>query len=205
KHTDKVCKRAKKCSKFLHTEYAKAKKAGFVVHDKKPEGDYRWFSSYSFTTGCTADFDYFGGQMVAFWMEGPLIDPLDYVDSMIRGYQDVLPKRASFLTRCKMPTLLDYQYFLLACIHDSQRRPAGQTPIFFDSSDSNDLGNRICQYVWATLTRYDIDVAALDTIHTTIQTALAGVKSDLTAKGLVYDWSRSKKRTHDRVCSHRSR
>jgi len=45
KHAAIVCKRAKKCSRFLHVKYAKAKKAGFLAHDKKPEGDYRWFSS----------------------------------------------------------------------------------------------------------------------------------------------------------------
>jgi hypothetical protein len=106
---------------------------------------------------------------------------------MIRGYDNGLPKRASLLARYKMPKLLDHQYFLLACIHDSQRWSGRQTPIFFDSSDSDDLRNRICQYVWATLTRYDIDVAALDTIHTTIQAALADVKSDLAIKGLVDD------------------
>ena len=65
-----------------------------------------------------------GEWTVSFYMtRPPELDPLDYVFSMARGEPGEQHENL---------TILDYQYFILACIHDCQCYAAGQPPVYFD-------------------------------------------------------------------------
>jgi len=166
-HVQKVLSEADKYGEYLRAEYNKAKKKGYTKHDEKPEEEnWYWYSAYS--KGTTY---HFGGEMATFWMKGePKTDPLSFVHSMARGSVGKLHENL---------TLLDYQYFLVTCIHDAQRWAAGQERIYFDPLDKNNLKNRICQEIWETVTRDRSSLNTIKDMQTTIQTSFQAVRQDV--------------------------
>ncbi len=115
KHIQKVIEEAEKYGQYLRSQWQKAKKSGLIYYDeKKDKEDWSWWTAYSndFMMGRPV---YFSGDEcldVQFYILGkPKPDPLSYLCSMIWGavgqpYEGL--------------ELLDYQFVLLAIIHDAQ-------------------------------------------------------------------------------------
>lgn len=125
--------------------------------------------------------------IVSFYMTRmPELDPLGYVFSMARG---TTGKQHENLT------LLDYQYFIIACNHDCQRYAAGQPPVYFDPQkvassreEFVDFKDRICGKVTYILENVQYSfplndsrgVRAIQTVQLTMKLALQAVEADCT-------------------------
>ena len=125
--------------------------------------------------------------IVSFYMtRHPELDPLRYVFSMARG--------ESYRQHENL-TLLDYQYFIIACNHDCQRYAAGQPPVYFDPQkvassreEFVDFKDRICGKVskilenvpYLFLCNDSRAVRAIQTVQLTMKLALQAVKADCT-------------------------
>lgn len=166
-HVQKVLSEAEKYGEYLRGEYNEAKQKGYTTNNNKPDGeDWYWYSAYNKRTT-----EHFAGEMVTFWMKGkPKIDPLNFVYAMAHGSAGKLNENLN---------LLDYQYFLVTCIHDAQRWVAGQEQILFNPSHKNELKNAICRNIWDTVNRNLSDLNTLKDIQTTIQTALQAIRRDV--------------------------
>jgi hypothetical protein len=168
KHIDKVFIQAENYRKYILDRYENASKKWPIDYKRKPEGkDLFWYSAYEkHTTEYFRDDKTFEGGMIMFWMEEqPNSDPLSYFESMACGSGSAVDIQENLI-------LLDYQYFFLACIHDSQRRAAGQTTIYFDTLDDKDFKNRICKKIY----QYIEDARNRDTVKNIIQTALRDIQ-----------------------------
>ena len=178
-HIDNVFREAKKYRKYIRAEYEKAR--------KNPK-DCDCFWKYRpdevaveyFVNDKSAVYNDETMQVTEVLFPRPKdqkLDPLSYVYSMARG---TTGKQHENLT------LLDYQYFILACIHDCQRGAAGQLLIYFDPraialSDYEpcDFKNRICGKFY-TLIYGLTDRDIVQTVLYTIQLALQAVEADCT-------------------------
>ncbi|MFC1634141.1 hypothetical protein ACFL5Z_04815 [Planctomycetota bacterium] len=186
KHIDNMFREAEEYRKYLHAEYKKASKKGFTEsYDNKPKDCdcWHWYSTNKNTNEYFMDDNDldFSSFPVCFWMkEQPKLDPLSYAYSMARGTTDRQHQNLA---------LLDYQYFILACIHDCQRCAAGQTTIYFDPRaialvlsglEDCDFKTTICGNVYSTI--YDLaDETSAQTVQVTIQRALRDVEADCTS------------------------
>ena len=181
KHIDRIITAAERYGEWLRAEYKKAEKRGLTDLRKQLHGKgYRTFicSGWDWRD---VFFETAGGQRYL-WIKGePRPNPLDYLRSMVWGRISKPPRGIS---------LLDYQYFLVACIYDSQCRPE-QRRIYFspEPEDSvlwdKQLKDRICRRVWLvlvkgqreTLTQIDI------TRDQMIEPALRAIEAELTGGG----------------------
>jgi len=149
KHIDRIITAAERYGEWLRAEYKKAEKRGLTDLRKQLHGKgYRTFlcSGWDWRD---VFFETAGGQRYL-WIKGePRPNPLDYLRSMVWGRISKPPCGIS---------LLDYQYFLAACIYDSQRQ-AGERHIYFspEPEDSavwdKQLKDRICRRVWLVLVK----------------------------------------------------
>lgn len=173
KHLDKVFREAVKYGKYLNAEYNKAKEKGLIRYEEQPScggKDWHWYTA---SPGNTTpeyfmdDEDVLAG-WACFWMQGPpKLDPLSFLFSMARG---CVGKQHENLA------LLDYQYVIVACIHDQNSWVAGQTPIYFDHSDHKEFKYRICKKILQKIG----EPKHGSTVQTTIQMALQAVQNDCT-------------------------
>jgi len=140
-HIGKIIqKEAEKYEQYLRAEWQRAKEAGLTQFDEnKDEDKWFWWTAYSQdrwkdkTVYFTIDecFD------VQFYIEGkPKPDPLSYLHSMIWGSVGQVYEGLE---------LLDYQFILLAIIHDAHNWQAGRERIYFNPLESGTLSNRLCQ------------------------------------------------------------
>jgi hypothetical protein len=177
KHIEKVLTAAKIYGKRLQAEYKKAEKRRLTDSKKQTNGkDYQavvcsdgeWADVFFETPDIKRSFRTKGK---------PKPNPLHYLRSVVWGQIGKTPRGIS---------LLDYQYFLVACIYDSQCRP-GQRRIYFspEPEDSavwdKQLKDRICRRVWLALVKWQryID-AQVDITAEWIQAALRAIEADLT-------------------------
>jgi hypothetical protein len=167
-HIEKVIREAEKYKQYLQVKWQQAQKAGLTQYDESKDKDkWTWWnqSGYDFM----GDSVYFAEFLSAyFYIEGkPEPDPLGYLYSMLYGC------RGGQI--CDGLELLDYQYILLAIIHDAQSWKAGQESIYFNSLSKETLADRICGAACKNIK--DAQQA--------IETALLAVKADLqSAQGL---------------------
>jgi hypothetical protein len=176
KHIQKVIREAENYGKYLHSQWQKAKKAGLVSYDenKKNEKEWTWWTVFSkdFNGHCV----YFNDDEfldVYFYIKGKAKpDPLRYLSSMIWGARG---------QEYEGLELLDYQFTLLAIIHDAQSWQAGGEPIYFNYSlqeMGDNLKDRLCCEVWNHLAK-NIDSYIFRDVPRTIETAMRAVRAEL--------------------------
>lgn len=193
KHIEKVIREAEEYGKYLWTEWQKAKEAKSTQYDEdKDKGKWFWWTAYT-NDWMTNDSVYFADDEcldVQFYIEGkPKQDPLGYLSSMIWGcvgqdYEGL--------------ELLDYQFVLLAIIHDAQNWQAGRKRIYFNPLEKGTLSDRLCQAVWHRLEGFQNSYEFKD-IRETVDTALRAVIAELDAetKQKIKPVKDSKKTTSD--------
>lgn len=173
RHISKVIRKAEKYGQYLRTEWKKAKEAGLTQYDEKKDGGKWWVDHINDKVGkegCIyfADKEFLD---VHFYMkEKPKPDPLCYLSSMLWGSVGEIYEGLENL---------DYQFVLLAIIHDAQNWNAGRTRIYFNGLDTSTLSNRLCRALWQHLQSYDNEYHFRDT-RRTIDAALFAVKANLT-------------------------
>jgi Schlafen, AlbA_2 len=154
-------------------EYEKAKETGLTYYDeKKDKEEWFWWTAHSndFMMGRPV---YFSGDEclhVQFYIRGkPKPDPLSYLCSMIWGAVGQPYER---LER------LDYQFVLLAIIHDAQNWQAGRERIYFNPLHGGDLPDRLCRAVWGHL-EDNYHSYGLRDVRQTIEAAMLAVRASL--------------------------
>lgn len=175
-HIEKVIKRAEEYREYLRTEWQKAKEAKLTQYDEgKDEKKWLWWNAFS-DDWEMGECVYFANDEcldVQFYIEGkPKRDPLCYLSSMIWGcvgqdYEGL--------------ELLDYQFVLLAIIHDAQNCQAGRERIYFNPLEKETLSDRLCQAVWHRLQGFHNSYEFKD-VQDTINTAFRAVKAELDAE-----------------------
>jgi len=169
-HIRKVIQKAEEYGQYLRAEWQKAKQAGLTEVDKnKDKEKWFWWSAYIDDYLQWSGNVYFPGNdcmKARFYIEGkPKPDPLRYLSSMIWGcagkdYEGL--------------ELLDYQFVLLAIIHDAQNWQAGRERIYFNPLEQETLSNRLCKAVCSHSAEHQNSE-----YPNTIETALLAVKADL--------------------------
>jgi hypothetical protein len=172
-HIEKVIRKAEEYGQYLRAEWEKAKKAGLTQYDEnKDEGKWTWWTAYA-NDWMWGECVYFSDAeclRVQFYMEGkPKPDPLHYLSSMIWGCVGQVYEGLE---------LLDYQFLLLAIIHDAQNWKAGRELIYFNPQNRSTLSDRLCQAVWRHLESHQNQFTFRD-VQQTIETALRAVKAEL--------------------------
>jgi len=173
KHAEKVIQKAEEYGQYLRTEWQKAKEAGLTQHDEnKDEEEWSWWTAYSkdWSSGECVYFADDESLCVQFYIKGkPKPDPLSYLHSMIWGSvgEDYVGLE-----------LLDYQFVLLAIIHDAQNWQAGRKRIYFNPLKKKTLSDRLCRAVWHHL-ESKIDSYNFRDVKNTIKTALQTIKANL--------------------------
>jgi hypothetical protein len=173
KHIGKVIREAEKYGQYLQDEWQKAKEAGLTRCDEKKDKQ-KWFFWSAFTNDwMVGDSVYFAGgeySGVQFYMEGkPKPDPLCYLSSMIWA---CVGQEYEGLER------LDYQFVLLAIIHDAQNWQAGRERIYFNPTEGEGLSDRLSRAAWKRLESYKTPYGFKD-VRQTIETAIRAVKANL--------------------------
>ncbi len=173
KHTEKVIQKAEEYGQYLRTEWQKAKEAGLMQHDENKDKE-KW----SWWTALSKDWQWGEGVYFAdneslgvqFYIKGkPKPDPLSYLSSMVWG---------SVGEDYNGLELLDYQFVLLAIIHDAQNWQAGRKRIYFNPLQEKTLSDRLCRAVWNHL-ESKIDSYNFRDVKNTIITALQTIKANL--------------------------
>jgi hypothetical protein len=144
-HISKVIKEAEKHGQYLRAEWQKAREAGLTQYDEnKGKGKWSWWTAYSNDAFAPGGCVYFAESIgIQFYIEGkPKSDPLAYLSSMLWGSVGQVYEGL---------TLLDYQFVLLAIIHDAQNWQAGRERIYFNRLEGRTLADRLCHTVWACL------------------------------------------------------
>jgi len=179
KHISKVVKEFEKHMRYLRAKYEKAKKTGLTIYDKNKNNDKRWS-----LWNARAD-DFYPGNIyfaddnewlkVYFYIEGKLKpDPLDYLRSMILGSVGQVYEGLE---------VLDYQYLLLAIIHDARNWQAGRESIYFNSRERKTLSDRLCRATSGRLeNKFRQNPYGFNDVLETIATALLAVKANLPEK-----------------------
>jgi len=161
KHIQKVIREAEKYWQYLQDERQKSKG---TEHKKKD----KWFLYDAFLMDWEmGECVYFAGEesFVQFYMEEkPKPDPLSYLHSMIwsavgQEYEGL--------------ELLDYQFILLAIIHDAQNLTAGRECIYFNPLKGDGLSDRLCRAVWHSLEKNQASKDIQGTINTAIRAVIA--------------------------------
>ncbi|MHC4488581.1 MAG: hypothetical protein ACYSW7_05305 [Planctomycetota bacterium] len=172
-HIQKVIHEAENYAQYLRGEWQKAKETGLTYYDeKKDKQEWSWWTAYSndFMRGHPV---YFTGDeclTVQFYIRGkPEPDPLSYLHSMIWGAVGQAYEGLD---------LLDYQFTLLAIIHDAQNWQAGREPIYFNPLHGGDLSDRLCRAVWGHLRENDYSYGLRD-VPQTIEAAMLAVGASL--------------------------
>ncbi|MCK5565277.1 MAG: hypothetical protein KAJ07_08520 [Planctomycetes bacterium] len=170
-HTEKVIQKAEEYGQYLRSEWQKAKDAGLTQYDENKDGEgWFWWTSYmkGFMWGKGVYFASDEGLDVHFYMnEKPKPSPLSYLSSMIYG---------SIGEDYNGLELLDYQFILLAIIHDAQNWQAGRKRIYFDPLREEILSDRLCRAVWQHL---ESKIATFNyrEVRKTITSALQTIKA----------------------------
>lgn len=171
KHTEKVIQKAEEYGQYLRTEWQKAKEAGLTQHDNNKGGEeWFWWTAHmnDFMSGECVYFAYEECLDAQFYMnEKPKLDPLSYLSSMIWG---------SVGEDYNGLELLDYQFVLLAIIHDAQNWQAGRKRIYFNPLEKKTLSDRLCRAVWHHL-ESKIDSYNFRDVKNTIKKALQKIKT----------------------------
>ena len=106
-------------------------------------------------------------------------DPLSYLHSMIC---------ASVGRKYEGLELLDYQFILLAIIHDAQSWSAGRVRIYFDPEEGKGLSDRLCRAAWQSLKNMQVPTYLFNKdTRRIINTALRAVKANLEREKLQSD------------------
>lgn len=173
KHIEKVIQKAEEYGQYIRTEWQKAKEAGLTQHDaSKDEEDWSWWTAYSkdWTWGSGVYFTDDESLDVQFYIKGkPKPDPLSYLYSMVWG---------SVGENYNGLELLDYQFILLAIIHDAQNWQAGHEIIYFNSLQETTLSDRLCRTVWHHL-KNKIDSYNFRDVKNTIKIAQQAIKASV--------------------------
>jgi len=176
RHISKVIKAAEKYEQYLLDELQKAKKAGLTHYDEnKAKDKWTWWvdRTYDGIDGRTV---YFANHKIfdaQFYIRGePKPDPLDYLYSMLWGSVGEVYEG---LER------LDYQFVLLAIIHDAQNWQAGREQIYFNTLETKTLPDRLCRAVCLYLQSYDNQYSFKD-VQGTIDSALRAVEVEQPSK-----------------------
>jgi len=175
KHIGKVMRQAEKHGQYLRDEWQKAKEAGLTQYKDK-EGKQGWFWWVARTNdwmgGESVYFDDDEHMRVQFYIEGePKADPLSYLSNMIwvcggQEYEGI--------------TRLDYQFVLLAIIHDAQNWQAGGELIYFNPLEKGTLSGRLCLAAGRRLYKScEPPYRLRRDVQQIIETALLAVKADL--------------------------
>lgn len=175
-HIEKIIREAEKYGQYLRSVWQKAKKAGLTHYDEnKDKKKWFWWTAYSndWSWGECVYFDNDEWLNVQFYIEGePKLDPLAYLHSMIWGSVGQVYEGLE---------LLDYQFVLLAIIHDAQNWQAGREKIYFNPLEKKTLSDRLCQAVCHRLEKIQHRTFGSEDVHQTIETALRAVKAYLTS------------------------
>lgn len=172
KHVKIVIQEAEKYGRYLREQCEKAKKAGLTRNDEnKRKPEWFWWTAYvnDFIGGYSVYFTDEECLNVQFYIKGkPKADPLCYLGSMIwasrgRGYEGL--------------ELLDYQFIILAIIHDAQSWQAGRELIQFNFLEGTDLADRLCRAVWDRLEKYTNHYEFED-VHRNIKNAMLAVNAN---------------------------
>lgn len=175
KHIGKVVREAEKYGQYLRDEWQKAKEAGLTQYkDKKDKQEWSWWVART-NDWMNGESVYFADDekwYVQFYIEGETKpDPLYYLSSMIwvcvgREYEGL--------------ERLDYQFVLLAIIHDAQNLTAGQEHIYFNPLEKGTLSDRLCRAAWHRLEKSCLPPYRLRRdVQRTIETAIRAVKANL--------------------------
>jgi len=171
--TEKVIQKAEDYGQYVRTEWQMAKEAGRTLYDEdKDKEKWFWWTAYSndFMLGRSVYFANDESMRVQFYIQGkPKPDPLSYLLSMIWG--SVGEAHGAL-------ELLDYQFVLLAIIHDAQNWQAGRKRIYFNPLEEKTLSDRLCQAVWDHL-ESKIELYDYRDVKNTIKTALQTIKANL--------------------------
>lgn len=172
KHIGKVIQKAEEYGQYLRAEWQRAKEAGLTQYDEnKEEGKWFWWTAWA-QDNWKGKLVYFSGDEflgVQFYIEGkPKPNPLGYLHSMIWGSVGQVYNGLE---------LFDYQFVLLAIIHDAQSWQAGRERIYFNPLEGKILSDRLCQAVW----HYLLDRFQDRDVQGIVGTALRVVKTDLTS------------------------
>jgi hypothetical protein len=180
KHIEKIISAAEKYGKYLQSGRDRAEKKGFTNIQKRPVGkDWYWLDAICLNI-------YIGRYddspiATGFWIKGkPKLDPLIYLRDIILDVAGETPPGIE---------LLDYQYFLLSCIHDMQCE--AQRQIYFNPTDKG-LKDRICRWV-RDIFKGRLTLDLIDRIMDKIKAAFAAVEADL-ASGKTWDKKKPKKK-----------
>ena len=175
KHIKKVIQKVEEYGKYLRTEWQRAKELGLTQWDENKDKE-KWFWWTAYTNDrMEGEGVYFADDEcgVQFYIEGkPEPDPLGYLSSMIWGcvgqdYEGL--------------ELLDYQFVLLAIIHDAQNWQAGRKRIYFNRLEKGTLSGRLLKSAWHHLKRFQNSYEFKD-VQDTIDTALRAVTAELDAE-----------------------
>jgi hypothetical protein len=180
KHIKNVIQKAEKYGQYLRAEWQKAKQAGLTQYDKNKDKE-KWFFWTALSNGWSyGECVYFAYEElfgVQFYIEGkPKPDPLAYLRSMIYGSVGQVYEGLE---------LLDYQFVLLAIIHDWESWKAGRKSIYFNPLEEKTFSGRLCHAVWNTL-----KVQHATDVQQTIETALLAVKEEGERKSIIWKISK---------------
>ena len=167
KRISKVIGEAEKYWQYLQDQRQKSKDFSDEMKDK-------WFLWDAFLNDWEmGECVYFAGDedlFVQFYMEEkPKPDPLSYLYSMIWG---AVGQEYEGLE------VLDYQFILLAIIHDVQNWQAGRELIYFNPRKGERLSDRLCRAVWRRLEKNQAPNVFKD-VQVTINTAMLAVRANL--------------------------
>ena len=172
-HTEKVIQEAEKYRQYLRTEWQKAKEAGLTQQDENiDEEKWFWWTAYLNDWGMGKSVYFAGNESkdVQFYIKGKSKpDPLNYLSSMIWGsaggdYNGL--------------ALLDYQFVLLAIIHDAQSWRAGRKKVYFNAREKETLSDRLCPAAWDDLERRQ-NKYEFGEVKQTIKIALRTIKASV--------------------------
>ena len=184
KHIVKVIIEAEKYRQYLHAEQKKAKAKGLTQYDENRSGGVYWLRGHEGWFWWTPERDldklpysgvYFPDIFDSFfYIEGdPKPDPLDYLISMVFG---CVGQEYNGL-EC-----LDYQFVLLAIIHDAQSWQAGRQRIYF-SKLGDTLPDRLCRAIWNQFESEDYqNPYNFKDVRDTISTSLSAIKTNTEQK-----------------------
>jgi hypothetical protein len=179
KHIGKVILEAEKYRQYLLEQSQKAKEAGWVLYDEnKDTNEWTWslnaYNDICKHTYFTEDERFCKKEMppIQFYIKGkPEPNPLDYLNSMIWGSVGQVYEGFD---------ILDYQFVLLAIIHDAQNWQAGRERIYFNRLGKTSLADRLCYAVWNRLIEESHGSSyGFRNIENTINTAMRAVKVKL--------------------------
>ncbi|MBC8218608.1 MAG: hypothetical protein H8E73_09095 [Planctomycetes bacterium] len=170
KHIAKVLREAEGYRQYLRDEWQKAREAGLTQHDdKKDKKEWFWWTAYLndlLGVYYSAHDESLGAH---FYIEGkPKADPLRYLHSMIWACGRQKPEGLEEI---------DYQYVLLAIIHDAQTWQ-GRGPIYFNQLEGKGLSDRLCVAAWHRLDGYKAP-RDYKTVQQTIASAMRVVTAHL--------------------------